>query len=36
MFRNVGSVTEISAGDIFEFIEDTYFTHGELNAKMFL
>lgn len=36
MLRNVCSITEISADDIFEFIEDSYFTHGELNAKMFL
>lgn len=34
---NVGSgVTEISADDVFEIIEDSYVTHGELNAKMFL
>lgn len=33
---NVGKVIEISADDVFEFIEDSYFTHGELNAKMFL
>lgn len=34
---NVGSgVTEISADDVFEIIEDSYITHGELNAKMFL
>lgn len=34
---NVGSeVIEISADDVFEIIEDSYVTHGELNAKMFL
>lgn len=33
---NVCRVIGISADDVFEFIEDSYFTHGELNAKMFL
>lgn len=33
---NVCRVIEISADDVLEFIEDSYFTQGELNAKMFL
>lgn len=33
---NVCRVIGISADDVFEFVEDRYFTHGELNAKMFL
>lgn len=33
---NVCRVIEISADDVLEFIKDSYFTHGELNAKMFL
>lgn len=33
---NVCRVIEISADDVFEFIKDSYLTHGELNAKMFL
>lgn len=36
MSVSVCGVTEISADDVFEFIEDSYFTHGEFNAKMFL
>lgn len=36
MPMNVCRVIEISADDVFEFIKDSYLTHGELNAKMFL
>jgi hypothetical protein len=36
MPKNVFRVTQISADEVFEFLEDSYFTHGELNAKMFL
>lgn len=32
---NVCRVIEISADDVLEFTKDRYFTHGELNAKMF-
>lgn len=36
MPMDVCRVIESSADDIFEFIEGSYVTHGELNAKMFL
>lgn len=36
MPMNVCRVIEISADDVFVFIDDSYVTHGELNAKMFL